>query len=268
VKAAHRAVPAPQSFRDALREQLAARCASNPRYSLRAFANYLGVHHSTLSQMLRGKRTVSAAAIEKFGARLGLAPAEIATWVERERQRPPGASSRQRQVTELARDTAEVLDDWRNFAILELTRLEQFQPDSRWIARMLGITVDEVNVAISRLCRLRLLQMASDGRWHDLLGDATLDLDHFSDAAVASLFARTRELTVADPYSSAVGRSEHSSATLAVPSTLVGEAVGRLASFRSEFLAWLASGDHQDAVYHLEIRFVPLTAAGDQEQKP
>ncbi|MBL8176412.1 MAG: hypothetical protein JNK48_17180 [Bryobacterales bacterium] len=47
----------------------------------------------------------------------------------------------------------------RNFAILELTRLDDVQSDSRGIARMLGNAVDEANIALSRLCRLGLLRM-------------------------------------------------------------------------------------------------------------
>ena len=49
-----------------------------------------------------------------------------------------------------------------HFAILELTRLSEFRADSRWIARVLDISVDEVNVALQRLIRLDLLDMAVD----------------------------------------------------------------------------------------------------------
>jgi hypothetical protein len=50
---------------------------------------------------------------------------------------------------------------WYHFAILELTRLQDFQPDSRWIARVLGLNPDEVNIALARLMRLGLLEMVS-----------------------------------------------------------------------------------------------------------
>ena len=52
-----------ESFRERLQRELAQRCARNPRYSLRGFANFLGVDHATLSQLLRGKRAVTPASI-------------------------------------------------------------------------------------------------------------------------------------------------------------------------------------------------------------
>jgi len=258
VKAAIRDVAPQPGFRDYLQQQLAMRCARNAQYSLRAFANYLGVNHSTLSQMLRGKRTITAEAIEKFGFRLGLSPKQIGGWIQGEKQRPLKGTAQQGQLHQLARDAAEVLEDWRNFAILELTRLEDFQTDSRWIARMLGITVDEVNIAISRLCRLRLLKMNEDGRWQDQLGDAVMDLDSFSAAAIEKMMQQMHELTAAG-VRDASDRCEHSSATIAVASSQVQQALEKVAAFRMELLQWLAAAPAKDEVYQLEIRFVPVT---------
>lgn len=234
--------PLPPGFRDYLREELARRCARNAQYSLRAFAIYLGVHHSTLSQLMRGKRTVTRAVVEKFGFKLGLKPEEIERYVQIEASRPGRSLPDER--TQLARDTAGVLEDWRNFAILELTRLSDFQPDSRWIARMLGITVDEVNVAVSRLCRLRLLRMDKDG-WKDQLGDVVMDPEHFHEAALRGMI---EQLIPA-----------HTSATIAVPARLAPAALEKLGAFSREFLEWLEKEPGKDEVYRFEIRFAPLT---------
>lgn len=253
MKATYRDQLAGRSFRDYLQQQLASRCSRNPQYSLRAFANYLGVNHSTLSQMIRGKRTISAEAIEKFGFKLGLGEQEVRDWVEREKQRPRPVPAQ--KVLELTRDTAVVVEDWRNFAILELTRLRDFQPDSRWIARMLGITVDEVNVCVSLLCRLGLLHMVSAEEWSDVLGDALLDVSKFQQAAVANLVHQLERLSEAPPETYDI-----SSMTLAVPARSVGSAIGRIARFRQEFADWLGEAEEEkDAVYQLEIRFVPVT---------
>lgn len=228
-------------FREYLRQELAARCARNPQYSLRAFAVFLGVHHSTLSQVMRGKRTVTRAIVEKFGFRLGLAAEQMERFLQAEAALPVDALE---ATTQLARDTAEVLEDWRNFAILELTRLDDFQPDSRWIARMLGITVDEVNVALSRLCRLRLLRM--DGaKWQDQLGDVVMDAAHFHEAAMRNLLERVLPV--------------QASATVAIPASAVPAAQQRIAAFSKEFLDWVRDQTGKDEVYRFEVRFAPLT---------
>lgn len=60
------------SFREVLQEELIRRRARNPRYSLRAFARALALDHSSLSQLLRGRRRVTTRAIRRIGAILRL----------------------------------------------------------------------------------------------------------------------------------------------------------------------------------------------------
>jgi transcriptional regulator with XRE-family HTH domain len=132
-------------FRLFLQHALAERRVRNPQYSLRAFAQRLGVDHSTLSQWMRGRRPLTAKTIETLGRRLRLPAKHIRVFVEHRNVSGP------------------------DLAILELTRRQEFKADSRWIASKLGITVDEANVAIQRLLRLDLLQMTSN-EWIDKSG--------------------------------------------------------------------------------------------------
>jgi hypothetical protein len=50
--------------------------------------------------------------------------------------------------------------------------MEGFKTNSRWIAKTLGIAVEDVNIALQRLMRLGLLEMAARDRWVDTSGDA------------------------------------------------------------------------------------------------
>jgi len=59
------------SFRELLTCELAQRQAKNPSYSLRAFARSIGVNHSTLSQIIRGKRPLTKRNIQKICIGLG-----------------------------------------------------------------------------------------------------------------------------------------------------------------------------------------------------
>src|SRR3954468_2065908 len=99
----------PESFRERLQRELAERCARNPRYSLRGFANFLGVDHATLSQILRGKRATTPATIKRLGVRIGLDAAELERYAAAER-RPPAARERR-----LAEDAAAALE-WHTYA--------------------------------------------------------------------------------------------------------------------------------------------------------
>jgi transcriptional regulator with XRE-family HTH domain len=168
------ASPTPDtSFRLFLQSELARRCARNAQYSLRAFALHLGADHSTLSQWLRGRRPITTRSIETLGPKLGLSTTAIEQYVEHSgREDRPS-----RDADLLTGETVSLIANWYHFAILELTRLEEFQCDSRWIARVLDVSVDEVNLAIQRMIRLGLLEMESADRWSDRSGDARVSLE-------------------------------------------------------------------------------------------
>ena len=68
-------------FRDRLEQEFAARPEKNSRYSLRAFATFLGANHSTLSQILKGSRRVPASSIRSWARKLGMSREEAAVYV-------------------------------------------------------------------------------------------------------------------------------------------------------------------------------------------
>ena len=73
-------------FREYLNQELARRAQRNPRYSLRAFARFLGTDFSAFSKMLRGKRPIGPTKIRDFGVRLGLPSEQIEGFIEARRK--------------------------------------------------------------------------------------------------------------------------------------------------------------------------------------
>jgi transcriptional regulator with XRE-family HTH domain len=124
-------------FRQLLVDELARRCARNRRYSLRAFARFLGTDHSTLSQLLRGRRRLTRRTVLALGRRLGLSDAVLARC---------GA-----------------LED--DHAVLHAVGLPSFQPDTRWLAMRTGLPIDEVNVSLHRLLHGGALTMVTRTDW-------------------------------------------------------------------------------------------------------
>jgi hypothetical protein len=255
-------------FRLYLQAELGRRCARNPQYSLRAFAKYLASDHATISQLLRGRRPFTARTIVRLGTRLGLDRASIDGYVSHEpswsHEAVPATTFG--NVQQLADDAANVISDWYHYAILELTRLRDFQPDTRWIARVLGISPDEVNLALSRLTRLGLLEMADRNQWIDKSGDTAANLSQFSEAAVRYLFERVRQVMLAGLGSLPTGRYEHSSTTLALCTHQVPKILERIANFRRELHALLEQNPAPDDVYQLEINFFPITSLHRNEE--
>jgi len=180
-------------FRRLLQSELARRCASNRHYSLRAFAKWLRIDHSTLSQILRGKRPLTRRTVERLGARMKLSCGQISQFVMALHQ-PRQSGGAIREATLLAHDTACAIAEWQHHAILELLALPEFRPDSRWIARVLDISVDEVNLALQRLLRLGMMEMSDRDRWTDRSGDESQNGRAFAFAALRRMCERLERL--------------------------------------------------------------------------
>jgi uncharacterized protein (TIGR02147 family) len=246
-------------FRHFLQEELARRCARNRHYSLRAFAKFLEMDHSTLSQILRGKRRLMSRTVRRCGMRLGLDEQSVAEFARAAEREPEFDDAGLGEVRRLASDTASLVAEWQHYAILEMVRLREFRTDSRWIARVLGLQVDEVNVALQRLLRLGLLTMDAPDRWTDWSGDTAASVRGFTRAALERLAEQSRSQLLQSVGGAAAARCAYSATTVAVPSDRVAEIAERIERFRQELLAFVTKDAHPDDVYRLEISFVPLT---------
>ena len=248
-------------FREFLQRHLAQRCADNPQYSLRAFARSLRTDHSTLSQILRGKRRLTTETIRALAKEFGLTENDAEAFVAYE-QRVGGDDGWERHVRQLQEEATEIIAQWHHFAILELTRLECFRPDCRWIARVLDITVDDVNMALTRLLHLGLLRMVGPETWLDLSENACARFDRLPQAAARQLMSRISRMTNC-------GQDDHvlSSSTIAIDRNRLAVVSSYLEKFRQD-MADLLSG-HQascDDVYQLDIFFYPLTTLHQENE--
>lgn len=123
--------------RDIVRSEFERRQRTNPRYSMRRFAQSLGVHHATLSRLCRGTRPVPARTVNVVGSALGLGEAE--------RIRLIGLEEAAAVAAAIARPG--------------------FRPGSRAVAVLSGLPIDKVNIALHTLLRDGHLQMVSRGEW-------------------------------------------------------------------------------------------------------
>lgn len=125
------------SLRHLLSETLARRRGINPAYSLRALAQSLGVHHATLLRLMAGRTVAKPDCIRRIGRRLGLSDAE----------------AQQLSLAEARR------------AVCRAVCRHDFRPDSRWLAAVTGLPLDQVNVALQRLLVDRVLVMQGRRDW-------------------------------------------------------------------------------------------------------
>jgi hypothetical protein len=188
-------------FRDRLQSEFAARRNKNPRYSVRAFANFLSADHASLSQIMRGRRGIPLGRIPAWAARLGIHAEEAGAYLAAEQLVDVQATARQEQLRHWIEEAAAVLTQPEHYRLLELCRRPDFRPDCRWIAVEIGATVDQIHVALSRLLRLRLLAATSAGAWKDTSGLARLTQPKFRELALAQVrnLATKEETQNAEP---------------------------------------------------------------------
>lgn len=186
-----------EKFASRIKTEFLERCARNPRYSLRAFAAFLRTDHSTLSQVIRCKRPMVASRIRAWGKKLAVDREEILAYIAAEQVLDSRAAARQDRLKHWSAEAMTILAQPIHWEMLRMCRKPEFRADSRDVARKLGVTVDEVNLALSRLLRLRLMKVTPRGVWSDATGLAPLTEAKFRKLALARIREQASELNPA-----------------------------------------------------------------------
>lgn len=251
------------SFRDYLRQELINRCKRNPSYSLRSFARFLEMDHSTLGKVLNGKRPLGKNLIKKIGNKLDLNPNELSFYLE------IGRSDNLNEETfdKLAYDSFQVIADWYHSAILELIRVNNFKSDPKWIAKCLGISVHEVQSAIERLERVQLIFKNYNGEIQLSSKNGKTFLNPgFTSSAHKLLQRQILEKAILALEHIPLEIRNQTSVTMAIDRHLLPEAIRRITIFRSELVEFLSRTQVCNEVYQMSICLFPLTQSyGDPQ---
>jgi uncharacterized protein (TIGR02147 family) len=148
---------------------------SFPNYSLRALARDLNVSAPYISNILNGKKPVPENRLADFIKVLDLddiAILQLKNAVFPETKKATSEVGPRlneddidfiNKYRPLDKKKYEVLNDWYNVAILDLTTCEGFQSDPAWIAKKLKLNQLQVEIAIENLKRHDLLK-SIDGK--------------------------------------------------------------------------------------------------------
>ena len=124
---------------------------------------------------------------------LGIDREEAAAYLMAAHVRKECDYGRHEQLRNWAAEAMSIVADRTHWQILRLCGSSEFQADCRWIANELSVRVDEVNLALSRLLRLRLLEMSGGGVWRDLSRSSQMTEREFRRLALG----RVREMAAA-----------------------------------------------------------------------
>ena len=136
--------------------------SKNPGYSLRQFSKKINVPSPILSNVFRGKRTVTRQLAEKLLIHLDLSENERRTLIEGlpSKRGRSDTTKMPSILRELSHSEIAVLSDWWNFAILRLIEAESIRfGDTVKIANALSITPAKVTESMRNLTRLGLIEL-------------------------------------------------------------------------------------------------------------
>lgn len=241
-----------------LQREFLKRRKKNGGYSIRAFANFLGIASGSVSHLLSGKRKPSRKFVEKLFLQMDVSRDErdiVLRSLTKERASSSSVSTENYQL--IAYDSLKVVAEWYHFAIVELTSVEDFKSDPSWIARQLRISVPEAKGAIQRLVRLGMLK--AEG------GTLVRSNPHFSNAedGVTSsahkqfqreLLSKALEAIDTTP----MAEKDITSMTMAIDVRKIPAARKRIEQFRREMCTFLEDGN-QTQVFNLGIQLYPLS---------
>lgn len=240
-----------------LERELKRRCEANPRYSMRAFAQGLGVSHTALSLILSGARPPSRKMVALISERLGLSPQE--KW-ELLISRATGEVSKGEvlQFDQISLDQFELLSDWYHYAILSLLELPKTKFEAKWLAKRLNISETQAKLSIDLLKRLNLVEEATRGRWRQRGGPIKVE-NNVSTSATRKHHRQLLERAIHSLENDPFELRDFSAMTFVMDVKSIPYAKERIRSFRRELMQELETRGRPDEVYRLAVQIYPVT---------
>ncbi len=254
-------------FKLFLAREFRARNERNPNFSLRSFARALDMDPSLLSKLINGKRKMTNKQITKLGEKLGLSAIEIEDF-----QTIKGSKQKQSQVDreyqQITVDQFEVISRWQHYAILELMTLKTFRPDKNWIAKSLGISLEQLEKSLKSLLNLGLLKI-EDEKWIDTSSGFTTHIqgknytNYAFRQAQKDLLLKSVEALETIP----IEKRDHSSMMLTTNPEKIDQAKDMITKFRRELTEFLEDCSDKTAVYQMQFSLFPLSKEINEKDK-
>ncbi len=229
-----------------LREEFIRRKNKNASYSLRSFAQNLKIDQSLLSKILSGKKKVSAQFSTELLLKAGVAPELIQAGIE------------ELGYKSVIDDEFRFLSNWIPFAILELAKVKEFQPERDWMAKRLGVHPEEVTDALVTLERMGYIEKIDNGI---LVKKPTNTWSNTKQTSLArkNLQKRYAEMSVEaiDKYS--FDEREHGSLTVAISKSKLPIIKDMMKKFRQELGQVLQAEGELEEVYQITMAAFPIS---------
>jgi uncharacterized protein (TIGR02147 family) len=247
-----------QDFKNLLQSEYLKRVSKNKSYSLRAYAQHLGINHATLSTLLSGKRKVTKATVLTLSRALGLSPDEVTRFLVNESQEH---TLEEKAFHLLQNDVFSFISEWYYDAILELSLIPHIQIEPKAIALILNITTLQATMALDILERLELFKKDENGKFVITYKNSTNILDPETTTSAQKNYQKSvLEKSIEALESVDRKKRDHTSTTMAISSKDLPKAKEIIKKFRHDLNAFMQKDESSlDEVYQLQVSFFPLT---------
>jgi uncharacterized protein (TIGR02147 family) len=267
------------NYRLYLRSVLAERASANSKYSLRAFAQNLGLAPSYLSAVLNGKKSLSPETAYIVTEKLHLEDQEAAYFrilAQIEGTKSPSLKESLLQraqtlsptvaVNDLSVDQFKIISDWYHYAILASTELSEVEATPDRLAKILGLSLAEVQVAVDRMMRLEMLEKDSGGRLKKTLPNPRLVLQTPNRAA-RSHHRQNLEKAIESLSLQTPDERFNGSETFCIDDSQYGEFRELCKQFLDSALVLAKKAKTKNQVYHLGVQFFRFSHGMKKEVK-
>lgn len=229
----------------------------NPRWSQRAFAQKLGVSSGALSEIMKGKRSISSPLKKKMASILQLSPNEQIDFFGDDI--PEHLKPARQEYFRLSVDQFHLISDWWHFAILNLIKTKGFKANHEWIAERLDMPIKVISETWDRLFRLGHLKRVQGKvqREHPRIETT----DDFFDLSIRRAHVEDLKLIEKSVINGSTENRDHTSMTVVINKKNMKKAKELIRSFQDQFSKEVEIKDNElgDEVYRLSISFFPLT---------
>lgn len=244
-----------------LNSELKRRQSINSRYSMRAYAKSLGLDVSMLSRILANKTPVTQKLLARIAVPLSLTPSEYHAFEMEILQRKK--TQNKTNPIELAfhrlqTEEFEIIQDWYNYVILELTYLPSFQPNEKWIAQKLSISEEVARAALERLIKLKLLVQNESGDYIAATTHTTSIQEEFTTIAMRMRQKQVLQRAIDSIDLVELSERDQSAVTMAMDPALIPEVKEKIKAFRRSLANYIdKKSKNKERVYELSISLFP-----------
>lgn len=245
-----------------LQQELVNRCRRNSKYSLRSFAQSLGVPVSTLSRIIKNETSVNEKTLLKISTALCFEGDELKFYLrdrisKSNRIRKKKIHSSNFHFIDF--DIFETISNWYYFAILELLKIKSLKQSSSHFSKLLGITPNVVKIAIERLKKVNLIEENDKGYFRVVKRGNSFFLNRYTNEAYKKLHICFLEKAIESIKQIPLEKRDNTGVTIAISTKDIPMVKKKIEQFRRELSEELDSNPNPDSVYQLIFGFFPLT---------